>query len=69
MRGTWPLPRAYCSHLFFMYRSKSGCSNRYLSNCKPSRKASWGLRLWAGTGPSGSVLLPLLVWAKSGSWA
>lgn len=40
MRGTQPLPRAFCSHLFFMYRSRSGCSNRYLSSCKASWKAS-----------------------------
>ena len=56
MRGTRPLPRASCSHLFFMYRSRSGCSNRYLSSCKASWKASWGLRLWAGMGPSFSYL-------------
>ena len=56
MRGTQPLPRASHSHLFFMYRSRSGCSNRYLSSCKASWKASWGLRLWAGMGPSFSYL-------------
>lgn len=44
MRGTQP-PPCFCSYLFFTYRSMSGCSNRYLSNCKASRKATWGLCL------------------------
>lgn len=55
----WPLICSTHSHLFFMYRRKSGCSSRYLSSCKASLKASWGLRLcpeW-------------VVQAQSGPWA
>lgn len=45
MRRTYAtVSRAFCSNLFFMYPRKSGCSNRYLSDCKASRKPP---RAWA----------------------